>query len=133
MSRTAAILLALSLSTTGAFAKSPLSQVDYINDRLFAAAVGDVIRKECGSISARWGRVLSEYNKIKGHAEALGYTDAEIDAYTKSDTEKAKLKSRRDAYLRQAGATRGNEASYCKVGRDEIAKGSLIGSLLKGG
>jgi hypothetical protein len=35
---------------------------------------------------------------------ALGYTEAEINAYVKNDAEKAKMKQRRDAYLADNGA-----------------------------
>lgn len=126
-----AALLITALGATTAQAKAPLSQVDYINDRLFAAAVGDVIRKECDSISARFVRVLAGLNDIKKHAKDLGYTDAEIEAYADDKAEKAKLKARRDVYLREHGAVAGKSETYCQVGRDEIAKGSLIGSLLK--
>jgi len=118
-------------SAQASLAKEPLSNVDYINDRLFAAAVGDQIRRNCDRISARMLRVLADANRLKNHAVALGYTEAEINAYVKNDAEKAKMKQRRDAYLADNGALGQGAEAYCALGRAEIARGSLIGSLLK--
>jgi hypothetical protein len=123
---------ALELSTAQfAVAKEPLSSVDYINDRLFAASVGDQIRRNCDRISARMLRVLADANRLKNHAISLGYTEDEISAYVKNTTEISKMKRRRDAYLVDHGALGQGSEAYCALGRAEIARGSLIGSLLK--
>ncbi|MEO0381499.1 MAG: DUF5333 family protein, partial [Pseudomonadota bacterium] len=57
--------------------------------------------------------------------------DAEIEAYRKSDSEKARLKAKRDAYLAASGVTAGASAGYCSLGRTEIEKGSQIGAVLR--
>lgn len=98
-----AVVFVMSIAQAS-FAKEPLSNVDYINDRLFAAAVGDQIRRNCDRISARMLRVLADANRLKNHAVELGYTEAEINAYVKNDTEKVKMKQRRDACLADNGA-----------------------------
>ena len=45
--------------------------------------------------------------------------------------EKAKMRAKGEAYLSKAGVMKDNPLSYCTVGRDEVARGSLIGSFLR--
>ncbi len=124
------ILIAV-LLTGPAFALEPLREEKHINDSLVAGRVGDVIRNECSSISAKMFVVLQKLNELESYARAQGYTEAEVKAFLKDKTEKARIKLLAETYLKQAGAVPGDEESYCKVGRDEIAKGSLAGSLLR--
>jgi len=103
----------------------------YVMDRLFAAAVGDEIRKACGSISPRLLRVYREAKALERWALDQGYTQDEIDAFLDDRSERQKLEKRRDAYLLASGARKGEPETYCVMGRDEISKGTLIGYLLK--
>ena len=48
----------------------------------------------------------------------------------RTDTGK-RIKAAAKDYLKAAGAVEGDVESYCKVGRNEIAKGTLTGSLLR--
>ena len=128
------LALSAAVALAGAVAEAappPLSQNDYINDRLFAAAVGDEIRKNCGSISARMVYVLVQLQRLKSYARSQGYTDAQMEAYVEDKAEQDKMRARRDAYLASHGVTKGDEASYCALGRKEIAAGTITGSLLR--
>lgn len=124
-----ALLLAMVAGT--ASAKPPLRDVPEIDRTILAVGIADEIRKNCPSISARMLRALNVVNGLSGKARALGYSQAEIDAYRKSESEKARLKAERDAYLAAGGVRRGASDSYCALGRAEIEKGGQIGALLR--
>ncbi|WP_254684957.1 DUF5333 domain-containing protein [Tateyamaria omphalii] len=123
--------LILSLTAGIASAKPHLRDVPEIDGTILAVGIADEIRKNCPDISARMLRAMSVVNGLKGRARALGYTDAEIDAYRKSDAEKARLKAKGAAYLKQAGVSPGEPATYCALGQAEIERGGQIGALLR--
>ncbi|WP_299042550.1 DUF5333 domain-containing protein [uncultured Tateyamaria sp.] len=128
-----AMTMALMLSlTAGALSAKPhLRDVPEIDGTLLAVGIADEIRKNCPDISARMFRALTLVNSLKGRARDMGYSDAEIDAYRTSDTEKARLKAARATYLENSGVTAGQPATYCMLGRAEIEKGGQIGALLR--
>lgn len=119
------------LVSSPAFALEPLNTEKHINESLVAGRVGDVIRNTCPSISARMVVALQKLSALEAYALDKGYTEADVDAFLKNKAEKARIKALADAYLKAAGAVVGDEESYCKVGRAEIAKGTLAGSLLR--
>lgn len=128
------ILLTLALSAglaAPALALEPLNQEKHINDSLRAGRIGDVIRKTCPTISARMFVVWSKVEDLKQYALDKGYKRDEVEAFLKNRTEKNRLKAEADAYLKAAGAVEGDPQSYCAVGEAEIAKGTLVGSLLR--
>lgn len=128
----ASLSLAVLLSAAvPAYATVPLNQNQHITDSLVAAKVGDTIRKTCPSITARMFTVLGKMNDLEAYARAQGYTEAEVKAFLKDQTEKKRINDLAAAYLKKAGAVEGNEESYCAAGKAEIAKGTLAGSLLK--
>ena len=112
-------------------AKPPLRDVPAVDDALLDLGLADRIRKECPDISARMLRALSYLNNVQSTAKSLGYTSDEIDAYRKSDAEKARMKARGAAYLKANGVDTSDPQSYCALGRAEIQKSSRIGSLLR--
>lgn len=116
--------------SSAAMAQVALNQNDHITESLVAAQVGDTIRKTCGSISARYAVVYSKMGELEDYARAEGYTEEAVRAFLKDKTEKARIKALAAEYLAAAGAVEGDEESYCKAGRDEIAKETLAGSLL---
>ncbi|MEP3637852.1 MAG: DUF5333 domain-containing protein [Paracoccaceae bacterium] len=112
-------------------AQPPLGEVDEIDDALLAIGLADEIRKQCPEIS---GRTVKGYRIILGlrdRARELGYSDAQIDAYRKSDVEKSRLKAEGAAYVRAQGLDMTVPADWCKLGKSEIAKKSQIGVLLR--
>lgn len=119
------------LAAAPAFALEPLNTEKHINEALVAGRVADVIRNTCPSISAKMLTVLQELNALEAYLRDKGYTEAEVKAFRKNKDEKARIKGLANDYLTAAGAVEGDVESYCKVGRDEIAKGTLAGSLLR--
>lgn len=108
-----------------------LSQEADINQRLMEMSVADEIRKRCDTISARMFAGLRLMQDLKARAMERGYTEAEIEAYVTDKEEKRKMRARADAYIRAHGAAPNDGPSLCVLGRDETAKQSPIGALLK--
>ena len=125
------VALVAMLAAAPAFALEPLNTEKHINEALVAGRVADVIRNTCPSISAKMLTVLQELNALEAYLRDKGYTEAEVKAFRKNKDEKARIKGLANDYLTAAGAVEGDVESYCKVGRDEIAKGTLAGSLLR--
>lgn len=112
-------------------ARVPLSENAHITESLVAGRVGDTIRQTCPSITAK---LLTAYGKLKAleaYARDQGYTEAEVKVFMKDPTEKARIKALSVRYLAAAGVVEGDVESYCRAGRDEIAKGTLAGSLIR--
>lgn len=123
-------ILALAAATPG-LARPPLSQVKEIDDGLFAVALALEISDECDRIAARTLRGLSYLRDLKSRASALGYSDDEIEAHVKSRTEKARMRAKGEAYVRAQGLDPRKPDDLCTLGRQEIAKGSQTGTLLR--
>ena len=129
-----AALLGLGLATaavTAAAAKAPLREVAEIDDKMFSVALAVEISDKCDEIDARTIKGVKFLWSLKSRANALGYTDAEIDAYRKSPAEKARMRTRGEAYMKSKGLNPKSAADLCTLGHAEIASGSLTGSLLK--
>ena len=125
----AAVLIA---GTVGASdARPPLREVQEIDGGLLAVAIADEIRNRCDDIEARMLRALMTLNRLENRARDLGYTKGEIDAYVNSKDEKARMRVLGERYVRQQGADPDDTASLCELGRQEIARGSAIGVLLR--
>ncbi|MGC1505177.1 MAG: DUF5333 domain-containing protein [Sulfitobacter sp.] len=123
--------LGLSLLAAPAMAKSPLREVAAIDDALFDLGIADRIRKNCPNISARMLRAIGYVRNLEKKARDMGYTQAEIDAYTDSDAEKNRLRAKAAVFFRARGVDTSDPQSYCAVGLQEIQKSSRIGSLLR--
>ena len=126
-----AALAALLIAALPAAAKPALRDVPEIENTLFAVAIADEVRDQCGTISARMLKALTTLRKIKARANALGYSDAEIRAYIESDNEKARMRKKGESFLKQSGVRLSDPETFCAFGRAEIAKNSAIGALLK--
>ena len=125
------LILILSLLATPALALDPINREPHINASLIAGRVGDVIRSTCPSISPRMLVVYSKLKDLERYARDKGYSDEDFQAFKDDGAEKNRMKAQAADYLRKAGAVEGDVESYCRVGRAEIAKGSLIGELLR--
>ena len=125
------LILLLSLLSAPAFALDPINREAHIAATLIAGRVGDTIRNTCPTISARMFVVYGKLKELERYARAKGYSEADFTAFRNDATEKNRMKAEAAAYLHGAGAVEGDVESYCRVGRDEIAKGSLIGELLR--
>jgi hypothetical protein len=123
--------LALYAATANAQPTVPLAEEAHINESLVAAAVGDVIRNTCPNISARMVTVFFKVKELEKYARAAGYEEAEVKAFLKNKSEKARIKANANEYMANNGVVTGDVESYCTLGKAEIAKQSLIGVLLK--
>lgn len=133
-SRLRGIVLATVLSVAqaaGAVALEPLNEEKHINDSLRAAQIGDIIRKTCPTISARIVVAYTKAKELERYALDKGYGEAEIKAFVKNKAEKARIRTEAEVWLAEAGAVAGDAESYCRIGRDQIARQTLIGSLLR--
>jgi hypothetical protein len=125
------LALAALLAAGPAFALEPLPEERFINDSLRAGRIGDVIRKTCPTISARMVTVYLKIEDLKKYALDKGYTRPEIEAFIKDPVQKKRLRDEADAWLAAAGAVEGQPQTYCAVGEAEIAKGTLVGQILR--
>jgi hypothetical protein len=125
------VLSIVGLSAGAVQAKQNLRDIKKIDDAVFDVAVADKIRKECPEISARVLKALTLYRSVRSHARSLGFSEDDIKAYGDSDVEKARMRAKGEAYLRDRGVVASDPQSYCAVGRKEIQKSSRIGSLLR--
>jgi hypothetical protein len=124
-------LVSVAMLATPVMAKQPLNKVAAIDDALFDLGVADRVRKNCPTISARLFRAISYVRKLESDAKAMGYSAAEIEAYTDSDADKARLRAKAAKYFKAKGVDTSDPQSYCAFGHAEIQKSSRIGSLLK--
>lgn len=126
----AALVASLGPATATAAAQVPLAQNSYITDRLVQARVADLVRRGCPSIDARMVRAFREARALKRHALDQGYTEAQIDAFLDSREERSRIYAQADRYMRDRGVVNGQPDTFCRLGRDEIARQTIAGSLL---
>jgi hypothetical protein len=113
-----------------AAALEPLSQNTYVNDRLVQARVADLVRRGCPTISARLVRAFTQARALKRHALDEGYSEAQIEAFLDSDEDRQRIYARADRYMVENGVVNGQPETFCRLGRDEIARQTVAGSLL---
>lgn len=126
-----ALTLSFALLAAPALALEPISSEKHINDTLLQGFIADAIDDNCDTISARKLRALGELLALRDYALDKGYARSEVTAFVESDTEKTRRKADAAAWLKAKGAVAGKTAAYCAIGEEEIAKGSLIGQLLR--
>lgn len=119
------------LFSTPLSAQQRLSDVGYVTEGLIAVGIAYEISEVCDSISPRTLRGLAYLNQLRNHAKGLGFSGAEIDAYTDDRAEQDRLEGVARQRLASMGAKPGDESSHCAVGQAEINKGSTIGYLLR--
>lgn len=125
------VFLSLLSGVAMADTRTPLNQDQRITDELTVAAVGDVLRKKCDKIVPKRFVILTKAFQLRDYAMGLGYSLDEIEAFLKNDQERARIKALRDRYLAEHGVKAEESGSYCQLAKDEIAQGSLLGSLMK--
>jgi len=125
------LILTLALLASPALALEPINKEQHINHTLLQGFIADKIDDNCDGLSARKFQALLELNSLRNYALDKGYSSAEVKEFVTSKTEKARGKAEAVDWLHAQGAVDGDQASFCKIGRDEIAKDSLIGQLLR--
>nr|WP_111298596.1 DUF5333 domain-containing protein [Paracoccus saliphilus] len=124
------LIAAALLAATPAAALEPLSQNAYVNDRLVQARVADLVRRGCPMINARLIRAFSEARALKRYALEQGYSETQIDAFLDSREERRRIYEKADRYMVDKGVVNGKPDTFCRLGRDEIARQTVAGSLL---
>lgn len=129
---TKAAVILLALTATGqAQARPPLREVPQVVDGFYAIGLADEVRKNCPSISPRMVRAYMFLRSLESFARDAGYSDAEIDALSDDKAAKDRLKARIRSDLAARGASPDKPEGYCAVGREEIARDSAAGRLLR--
>ena len=130
MKKIAVISTAL-LAANPAVAKVPLHENPTVVSGFYAIGLADEVRKNCTSISPRWLRAYNYLRALERFARDQGYSDADIDELVDNRVEKEALRTRIRADLKDRGASPQTPEGYCTVGREEIAKDTAAGRLLR--
>lgn len=114
-----------------AAALQPLHEDPRVLNGFYVIGFADEIRKRCDSIEPRIFRAYTYLRSLERYARNAGYTSEDIDQLRDNKAEKEKLRARILADLAKRGATPETPEGYCTVGREEIAKDSAAGRLLR--
>ncbi|MBT8458192.1 MAG: DUF5333 domain-containing protein, partial [Boseongicola sp.] len=98
---------------------------------LLIVAIGDTARDYCSSFEPRRVRGIAFLNGLVNRAMQLGYSMDEIRAYVGNDEEKSRVKVRARQWLLKQGADFKRPETICQVARNEIAKKTQIGRLIR--
>ena len=132
MSKVSAIaILAFIFFSTSAGALPPLHKDPTVVRGFYAIGLADEVRKNCNSIFPRMLRAYNFLKSLEKHARKAGYSEAQIEELTDNRAEKERLRRQIRADLAERGASPKSPEGYCTVGREEIAKGSMAGRLLR--
>lgn len=112
-------------------AKQPLKEVSSVWNGLLNIGIASEIGEYCPNIAPRTARGLLRLNSIRNEAKALGYSNDEIEAFRTSASNKAQMRAEGEAYMASKGVVKGQNETYCALGKAEMASSSAIGSLLK--
>ena len=126
-----ASLFALMALSSQAAALEPINREAHINHVLLQGFIGDAIVDNCPAMRARKFRAFEELYRLRSYALDKGYQAEEIRAFVTDKSEKARGKAEAAAWLKERGAEPGKTDAYCRIGHEEIGKGSLVGSLLR--
>lgn len=130
--KSAVLALAICATAAPALAQQvPLEQNQTVRDGFYAIGLADEIRKNCPRISPRLVRAYSALKDLERYARANGYTEADVKELEDNDAAKDALRAEIRADLAARGASGNNSAGYCKVGREEIARNTPAGRLLR--
>ncbi|WP_146036500.1 DUF5333 domain-containing protein [Pseudotabrizicola formosa] len=125
------MMIAALMLAAPAFALVPINQEKRINDTLRSGFIADAIADNCPTLEPRRLRALNELLKLRDYALSQGYSATEVRAFVEDKTEKARGKAEAAAWLASKGAVPGEAGAYCAAGEAEIARGSLVGALLR--
>lgn len=75
-------------------------------------------------------RAFNEARKLKRYALDKGYSEAQIDAFLDSREERQRIYREADRYMVANGVVNGEPETFCRLGREEIARKTIAGSLL---
>ncbi len=125
-------LAALSmLLATPVLALEPIGSEAHIREVLTQGFIADKIADTCPTLGPRKLRGLNELIKLRDYALKKGYKADEIRAFVENKDEKARGRARAADWLAKAGAVDSDPESFCRIGRDEISRKTLVGALLR--
>ena len=119
------------LLATPAIALSPLHENPTVVNGFYQIGLADELRRNCEDLSPRWLRAYNYLKALEEYAVEAGYSEAQIEEFTDNKVEKERLIARIRSDLAARGASPETPEGYCTVGREEIAKGSTAGRLLR--
>ncbi|MBY6090139.1 DUF5333 domain-containing protein [Pseudooceanicola sp. 502str34] len=129
--RPAVLGLAALTATAAAADLPPLRTVEKIDKNMLWVGIAIEISDNCPTIDARTLKGLAFLYDLRSQARELGYSDAEIKAYIKSDEEEDRIRALGENYMKSRGLDPAVTADLCTLGEQEIARNSQIGVLLK--
>lgn len=129
--RAAGLILGFAIFAGASAAEPALHDETTINEPIIDIGIAIEISDQCRSIAARTFAGIALLNQLERQARALGYSSEQIDAYIHDRTEKRRLIAIARARLAEWGAVEGDGASYCAVGRAQMAANTQVGSLLR--
>lgn len=118
-------------SMSAAEALQPLHTNPTVYSGFYSIGLADEVRKNCDSIEPRMIKAYFKIKSLESYARKVGYSDEQIEAFTKNKAEKEKLRARIRRDLKKRGASPESPEGYCTVGLEEIAKDSAAGRLLR--
>ena len=130
MWKTATALIFIAAAAPAAALK-PLHEDERVLSSFYAIGLADEVRKNCDDIEPRLFRAIGFLRSLERYARKVGYTSEDIDELQDNKVEKEKLRAKIRADLAARGATPETPEGYCTVGREEIAKDSAAGRLLR--
>lgn len=98
---------------------------------MLAAALAIETSRICPSLGLKKMNGIKFLWSVKAQAKKLGYSDNEIEAYVNSGQEKARIRKRGEAFVREQGFDPHTEEGICGFGRWEIGGRTLVGSFLR--
>ena len=128
---TASAVVLFSAAHVAASVLPPLHENRTVVSGFYAIGLADEIRKKCKTIDPRYLRAYNFLKSLEKYARNAGYSDAQIEELVDNRTEKEKLRAEIRADLAERGASAESPEGYCTVGREEIAKDSAAGRLLR--
>ena len=102
-----------------------------VTERLIVVGMADQLRKTCGEVDARMVRAYAYLRDIARIALDLGYDRATIEAYIEDREVKDGLRAVAARRLEARGVRAGDVAAHCRAAREEIARGTAVGWLLR--
>ena len=126
-----AAVVAAAMAAASGPAAAGLADEREVTERLIVVGMADQLRKTCGGIDARMVRAYSYLRGIARIALDLGYDRQVIEDYIEDRAVKDGLRAVAADRLAERGARAGDEAAHCRVARDEIARGTAVGRLLR--
>jgi hypothetical protein len=131
MRKTAISAVILAMLATPSVALQPLEENPTVIRGFYAIGLADEVRKNCATIDARMFRAYNYLRSLARYAQKEGYSDEQIKQLTDNKQEKERLRKIIRADLAKRGASPKTPEGYCTVGREEIAKNSAAGRLLR--